>query len=730
MALFKIRSGGQLHDDTHNPISIMVDGSLTSLDAGEEDLYIGGDMTTPAWFSRPLPITMPSAILNAAQTQATISWTNTSRKATGIRIERRRGLLGSWNLVTTRPASDTSYIDQTTFLTNIQYFWRVTPIRTLDGVTKVAEPAVTNSVTSRSELTCIVPNIEVYTGLAFSGVVSATGGSGGYSFSGGNIFSPRGSYSVASNGLLSGTAPPNTGDADLSLSLRATARDSDGNTDLGFGTLTVRRQIAIVAAAINVNRPISGTTIATRTVRASGGFGGYIYQVTDPASSAVNVTISTTGVISAVIGSTASTGTYTITVTVTDRQGNSQSANVDIIVAVTNLPPVAVGTPGLSVTVGTTLTLNMANFFSDPDGDSLTYSLDTNASFVTINTSTGLLTASPDADEATGDFPVSVFATDPDGLIGTQSFNVTVTAIENKEPVATGTPVLTVQQGSTGTLDMTSFFSDPEGGVLTYSVQQDTPWITISTAGLLTVVVPPEQMVASLTTSVTATDALGLSTSISVSIRIIASGNRSPIALLSNLGITITPGTTRSINMADFFTDPDNDTLRYIHLNRGNPPDPNISLGESSGVFRIRVPSGQTFNSNAVIRATDRFAAAAFINVHIKRTRNVAPIAADEFLLLGAVARGVTNRFNISTHFTDEDPNNPGFIDTILYSLTATTVSFFNLHRITASLDRFSGILSIRIPHGSELAGIGFDMTATDLGGLETTIITQIGPIT
>jgi len=86
-------------------------------------------------------------------------------------------------------------------------------------------------------------------------------------------------------------------------------------------------------------------------------------------------------------------------------------------------------------------TLDVTPFFTDPDDTVLTYSLDpaTTPPWITIDPNTGIITANPPADASQngpdndGIYPVTVIATDPDGLTGSTiaSFEIT-----NPPPVA------------------------------------------------------------------------------------------------------------------------------------------------------------------------------------------------------------------------------------------------------------------------------------------------------
>ena len=170
--------------------------------------------------------------------------------------------------------------------------------------------------------------------------------------------------------------------------------------------------------------------------------------------------------------------------------------------------PVAVGSiPAQVMTAGQSVTVDVTPFFSDPDGGTLTYAASSSAEAVlTVSLSGADLTI---AAVAAGTATVTVTATDPDGLTATQSAEVTVEAA-NRAPEAVGTiPAQTMTAGQTVEVDVSAFFSDPDGDDLTYAAESsDTGVISASMSGSgLTVTAVA---VGTATVTVTATDPDGL----------------------------------------------------------------------------------------------------------------------------------------------------------------------------------------------------------------------------
>ena len=136
--------------------------------------------------------------------------------------------------------------------------------------------------------------------------------------------------------------------------------------------------------------------------------------------------------------------------------------------------PVQVGTiPNQSVETGQTTTLDVVSYFRDPDGGALTYTAESSApAVVSVSLSGSTLTLTSVAD---GTATVTVTATDPDGLTATQGFEVTVET-PNRAPEAVGTiPGQSLDPGRTATVDVSSYFQDPDGDALAYTAASSAP---------------------------------------------------------------------------------------------------------------------------------------------------------------------------------------------------------------------------------------------------------------
>ena len=198
-------------------------------------------------------------------------------------------------------------------------------------------------------------------------------------------------------------------------------------------------------------------------------------------------------------------GGATVTVTASDPDG--MQAQSRFAVTVPNRAPEARGAiEPITVAVGDTATMDVAAYFSEPDGETLTYSAASSDASAASAAARGSTVAVAGVARGTAD--ITVTATDPGGLAATQSFAATV---PNRGPGARGQiPALTIEAGDTVWLDMTPYFDDPDGDSLAYSAAaSETGVATVAAAGNTVTVTAVARGAATIT--VTATDPGGLS---------------------------------------------------------------------------------------------------------------------------------------------------------------------------------------------------------------------------
>ncbi len=233
-------------------------------------------------------------------------------------------------------------------------------------------------------------------------------------------------------------------------------------------------------------------------------------------SNASVVSVSVSGSTLTVVGVAA--GSATVAVTATDPGGLSAQQSISVSVEQPNRAPEAVGSiPDQAITAGQTTTVELPSYFSDPDGDPLTYAVTTSSIAVAaVSISGSTLTI---AGVAAGSATVTVTATDPAGLAAQQSASVTV-AQSNRAPEAVGSiPAQAPTAGQTTTVDLTLYFSDPDGDPLTYAAT--TSSIAVAAVSISGSTLTIAGVAAgSATVTVTATDPGGLAAQQSVNVNV------------------------------------------------------------------------------------------------------------------------------------------------------------------------------------------------------------------
>lgn len=288
-------------------------------------------------------------------------------------------------------------------------------------------------------------------------------------------------------------------------------------------------------------------------------------------------------------------GSYSnIQISVSDGKESSAMANFSVEVAQTpptNSAPTISGNPPTSVASG------QSYFFApqatDPDGDSLTFSIQNPPSWASFDSDNGRLSGVPSIADI-GDY-TNIQISVSDGQLSTSlpSFNVevTLTAPSNSPPTISGNPPSTV------TVDESYAFtpqaSDPDGDALTFSIQNTPSWASFDTAtGSLT--------------GVPAIGDIGLYTNIQISV---SDGQLSTSLPSFNVEVTQVSSGSTSLSWTPPTLNEDGTTLT-------NLDGYNIYYGTSSGTYTevilIDNPSVTTHLVENLTPGTYYFAAKSF----------------------------------------------------------------------------------------------------------------------
>ena len=425
-------------------------------------------------------------------------------------------------------------------------------------------------------------------------------------------------------------------------------------------------------------------------------------------SDTAKVTVSVSGTTLTVTSVAPGTATITARATDSDNVFATQTFTVTV-----KGPPIANGTiPDQTLEIGgSSVTINVAGYFIDPDGGTLTYdSTLYGAVSVTFDLEGSILTITPG--QATGSGTLRIRATDPDGLSAKQEFTVTLQHA-NRAPVANGTiaDITKKASDSAATVDLSGYFTDADADTLTYTaVSSDTTKATVSLSDATLTVTPVAAGTATITTTATDPDGAFATQTFTMTVN---PANRAPVASKTIPDQTIkrvyAPNSSSAvIALADYFSDPDGDALTYT----APTSDTNgvATLNFWTGPSKLSIwplladNTDQSGTGSITVTATDPDNAS--VSQTFSVTTSIPPhtvgTIADQYL------SGEPNTLtDISTYFADNDG------DTLTYSASSSNTS-----AVTVSLS------GVAITFSKAAGGSGsstISVTATDPSGFTAT---------
>ena len=250
----------------------------------------------------------------------------------------------------------------------------------------------------------------------------------------------------------------------------------------------------------------------------------------------------------------ASVGTATVTVTASDPGGLSAQQAFEVTVP-NRAPAPTDSIPDQTVQAGDSVSVNLAEHFRDPDGDTLSYAAESSAADVaTVAVSGARVTITG---VSGGTATVTVVASDPDGLSTRQAFEVTV---PNRPPAPTDSiPDQTVQAGDSVSVNLAEHFTDPDGDALAFEAGSSAPEVvSVTVSGTSMTVTGVSGGTATIT--VAASDPGGLAAEQAFEVEV---PNRPPVVTDSIPGQTVQAGDSVTLDLAEHFTDPDGDALAF-----------------------------------------------------------------------------------------------------------------------------------------------------------------------
>ena len=485
-----------------------------------------------------------------------------------------------------------------------------------------------------------------------------------------------------------------------SATITVTATDTLGATGTQTFTATVQPNSApeLVGSipAQTVSLTASAVTVDVSSYFSDADNNPLTYSATSSDTS--KATVSLSGATLTITGVVA--GSATITVTATDTANATATQTISVTV-VTNRVPVSVGTiPTQTLGVGgTAATVDMSPYFSDPDGNSLTYvARPADTSIVTVTRSGSTFTITP---VAAGSTTITAQASDDSNASATQTFSVKV--VSNRTPTKVGTiPSQLVRVGSTAaTIDVSPYFSDPDGHTLTYSATSySTSKATVSMSGSTLTITAVAAGTATI--RVKATDIHNASTTQSFSVKVVASDAVVRVGTIPAQTVALSGTGVATVDVSPYFSGPDGETLTYSATSSSTSratvsvSDATVTItGVAAGWSTIRVTATNSSNASATQSFSTRVYA------------NRAPTKVGTIPTLNT-AQTWNEQFDVSSYFSDPDGN------TLTYAASSSDDTI-------ADAGISSTDSSAVYVFGNGVGTATITVTATDPGGLTGT---------
>ena len=459
----------------------------------------------------------------------------------------------------------------------------------------------------------------------------------------------------------------------------------------------------------------TGTSLRSSTISLSSYFSDSDSDTLTYSANSSDTSIATV----AVTGSTLSTfavaaGSATITATATDPFSATGTQTFTVTVEPNSAPTTVGSVPAQTVAEGgTAATVDVSPYFSDPDGNPLTYSAtssDTSKATVSLSDATLTITA-----VAAGSVTITVTAMDNSNATATQTFSVSVTS--NRAPVAVGSiPTQTVGVGgAAATVDVSPYFSDPDGNPLIYTATlSNTNIATVSRSGSTFTITPVAAGTATIT--VQASDDSNASVQQTFSLNVVSNRTPTKVGTIPSQTVRV-GGTDVTLDVSSYFSDPDGNPLTYSATSY-NTSRATVSVSGAT----VTITAVAAGSATITVRATDPGNASTTqsFSVTVKASNIPVPVGsmpAQTLSLSGADAATI----NASSYFSVPSG------DTLTYSATSSdtskaTVSLSGATLTTTGVAAGSATITVTVTNTSNNA------TATQT--FSVTVVTNLAPTT
>jgi RHS repeat-associated protein len=391
-------------------------------------------------------------------------------------------------------------------------------------------------------------------------------------------------------------------------------------------------------------------------------------------------------------------GSQAVVINVSDGQGGGAVQGYSIVVSSTagSQPPTITSMPAFLASVSQPYTYQVAA--TDPQGQTLSYSLINAPSGMTIDASGGLVQWTP-ATGQLGPNPVLLAVTNTDGEIATQNFSVTVQS-PNEPPAIKSSPVTTVTAGAPYEYDVMAV--DPDNDPLTYTLTTAPTGMTIDSLGRITWS-PQIADIGSQPVAVSVSDGRGSTDSQQFTIAVTAD-TEAPKVILS---LNANPVDLNTPDMA-VISATDNVGVTALTLTLNGTPVPIDSMG------RATLPDATAGNFTLVATASD---AAGNVGTDSQTLTVIDPhVTNAPMVALTTPADGDTVTAPTQVIGTVQDPNLVSYTLSVAPIGSDSFTTFF-----TGTSQVTNGALGTFDPTMLQNDSYDLRLTATNTGGLSST---------
>ncbi|MDR6982156.1 hypothetical protein J2X32_000764 [Rheinheimera pacifica] len=250
-------------------------------------------------------------------------------------------------------------------------------------------------------------------------------------------------------------------------------------------------------------------------------------------------------------------GTTTgVLISVSDGEYSAALAAFNLTVVNVNETPVISGVPV------TNINQDQAYSFvptaSDPDDDTLIFSITNKPTWASFDTATGALTGTPAKEHVGTTTGIVISVSDGEYNAALPAFNLTVVNV-NETPVISGTPETSVNEDETYSFVPTA--SDPDDDTLTFSITNKPTWASFDTATGALTGTPAKEHVGITTGIVISVSDGEFTASLNAFNLEVINVNAAPVAVDDNFTLPFSNNHTYLLDVLANDTDPDEDSL-------------------------------------------------------------------------------------------------------------------------------------------------------------------------